>query len=78
VTCGVTLTQATAGARSILRRFISGPAAFELDAVAFTALAASVVSVSGVGAIAVPALSTVPLVAGATLTSGSGFQEFEP
>jgi hypothetical protein len=74
----VTLTQATGGARSIARQAVSGPAALDSAAVSYTALSDSVLNVAGVLAIPVPALSTIPLVAGSTLSSGDGFQEFEP
>lgn len=78
--CVVTLTQATAGARSIARRFIdagAGPAlALDDDAVDFFALTASTLTISG-AAVVVPALAIVPLVSGSVLNTGSGFQEFE-
>ncbi len=76
----ITLTQATGGAHSIARQFVNagaGPAvALSDDAVDFVALVASTLTISGI-AVAVPALSTVPLVVGSTLNTGSGFQEFE-
>lgn len=77
--CVVTLTQATAGARAIARRFVAAPAGdvtLDPDAVDFFALVASTLTVSG-QAVAVPALAIVPLVSGAVLHTGSGFQEFE-
>lgn len=74
--CLVTLTQATAGLRSVARRVAVGPETLDDNAVAFTALSACTMVIAGF-AVAVPALSTVPLVAGASLTTGSGFQEFE-
>lgn len=78
--CVVALTQATAGARSVARVFVdaaAGPAvALDDGAVDFWALTASTLTISG-AAVAVPALSIVPLVAGSVLNTGSGFQEFE-
>lgn len=78
--CTIALTQATAGARAHARKLIVGPGggglAFDDDAVTYTALTASTLTISGV-ATAVPALSTVPLVTGSVLITGSGFQEFE-
>lgn len=75
-TCEVTLTQATAGARGIARLLATGPVNLSNDAVAYTALTASNLTISGI-VTAVPALATVPLVAGSVLNSGDGFQEFE-
>lgn len=75
--CTVTLTQATAGARSQARKLVTGPATFDQDAVDYFALSASNLVISGV-AVAVPALAIVPLVSGSSLVNGSGFQEFEP
>ena len=78
-TCVVTLTQATAGAISNARKFVSrGGANVDLDegACRYFALTASTLTISG-AAVVVPALSLVPLVAGSVLTAGSGFQEFE-
>ncbi len=76
-TAVVTLTQATAGALSQARKFVAGgPVALDDGAVRFVALAAASLTISGV-VVAVPTLSTVPLVAGSVLTSGSGFMEFE-
>jgi len=75
--CRVTLTQATAGARSQARNLATGPVALSDDAVDFFALDACSLTIAGV-VVAVPALQIVPLVAGSVLTSGSGFQEFEP
>ena len=76
----VTLTQATGGARSIARQFVNagaGPAvALSNDAVDFVAVVNSTLTIGGV-AVAVPALSSVPLIVGSTLNTGSGFQEFE-
>ncbi len=77
--CVVTLTQATAGALSQARKFASapvGPIALDDGACRYVALTASTLTISGV-AVVVPALATVPLVAGSSLDSGSGFQEFE-
>lgn len=81
VSCDVTLTPATASrAFEHARAFVdagAGPAiALELGAVRFVALTASALTISG-AAVAVPALAAVPLVAGAVLNTGSGFQEFE-
>jgi hypothetical protein len=78
--CVVTLTQATAGGLSHARKYVdagAGPAV-DLDAGAcrFVALEASTLTISG-QAVTVPALSTVPLVSGSSLDTGSGFQEFE-
>lgn len=80
VSCEVTLTQATAGARPHARKLADasgGVVALDDGAVSFTALTASTLTISGISAVAVPALSTVPLVAGSTLDTGSGFQEFD-
>jgi hypothetical protein len=78
--CKVTLTPATAGARSIARQFVdaaAGPAIrLSDDAIDFWALTASTLTISG-AAVVVPALAIVPLVAGSSLNTGSGFQEFE-
>jgi hypothetical protein len=77
--CTVTLTQATAGARSIARQLVDATAgAVNLSdgATDFFALTASTLTISGV-AVVVPALQIVPLVVGAVLNTGSGFQEFE-
>lgn len=75
-TCVVTLTQATAGALAQARKYIDAAGALDPDAVRFVARVASVVTISG-AAWNVPALSSVPLVTGSVLVSGSGFQEFE-
>lgn len=79
VYCEITLTPTTAQVEHA-RNFVSagaGPAiALELGAVRYVALSASTLTISGVS-VAVPALSSVPLVAGSTLDTGSGFQEFE-
>jgi len=75
--CRVTLTQATAGARSHARKLATGPVSLSDDAVSFVALDACALVIAGV-AVAVTASQIVPLVAGSVLTSGSGFQEFEP
>ncbi len=77
--CRVTLTQATAGARSIARVFVdagAGTVALDEGATDYWALVASTLTIAGV-AVAVPALSIVPLVTGSVLLTGSGFQEFE-
>jgi hypothetical protein len=78
VTCEVTLTQASGSARSQARNFIDQATGGALDpsAVSFVALTASQLNISG-AVVNVPALSSVPLVSGAVLVSGSGFQEFE-
>jgi hypothetical protein len=79
-TCTVALTQATAGARSIARQFVDAgagpPVALDDGAVDFWALTASTLTISGAAVVA-PALTIVPLVSGAVLNTGSGFQEFE-
>jgi|GEM_PF-3795742 len=75
--CRVTLTQATAGARSQARSLATGPVNLSDDAVSFVALDACALVIAGI-AVAVTASQIVPLVAGSVLTSGSGFQEFEP
>jgi|SRR6187551_610461 len=78
-TAVVTLTEATAGGISQARKVVTrGGADVALDdgAVRYFALTVSALTISGV-ATAVPALSSVPLVAGSVLTAGSGFQEFE-
>jgi hypothetical protein len=74
-----TLTLATGTAQAQARNVVDATLAavpFELDAVRFVALSASTASISGL-LVAVPALATVPLVAGSVLLTGSGFQEFE-
>jgi hypothetical protein len=80
VSCDITLTPATASeGTEHARAFVTaggGAVALELGAVRFVALTASTLTISG-AAVAVPALSAVPLVAGSTLNTGSGFQEFE-
>jgi hypothetical protein len=79
-TCVVTLTEATAGALSQARKLADASvSAVALDdaAVRYVALTASTLTISGVTPVAVPALSVVPLVAGSSLLTGSGFQEFE-
>lgn len=75
IECRVTLTPATAGS-SQCRKLATAPASLEEGAVRFTALIASTLTISGV-VTAVAALAVVPLTAGALLTAGSGFQEFE-
>jgi hypothetical protein len=75
--CRVTLTQATAGARSQARKVATGPVDLSDDAVDFVALNACTLTIAGI-AVAVPALQIVPLVAGSVLNTGSGYQEFEP
>ena len=77
--CECTLTKATAGARSVARKLAdstAGAVALDLGAVDYWALTASTLTISGV-AVVVPALSIVPLVSGAVLNTGIGFQEFE-
>lgn len=79
IECRVTLTPATAGSVSQCRKIADAtvaPVDLDAGAVRFVALAASTVVISGT-AVAVPALSTVPLIDGSQLTSGRGFQEFE-
>lgn len=79
VECTVTLTPATAGEPAQARKIIDSggiDTPFDLDAVRFVAFVDSTLNISGV-VVAVPALSSVPLVAGALLTIGRGFQEFE-
>jgi hypothetical protein len=81
VTCRVTLTQATGAPRAQARKLAdAGGGAVTLDdgAVSFTALTASTLTIAGVAGVAVAATASVPLVAGAVLTAGKGFQEFEP
>lgn len=74
----VTATKATGGARSVARRPLSGPNAdFHPDAAFYTAITASSVTTGGLTA-TVPANITIPVVAGAVLVSGTGFEEFEP
>lgn len=79
VICIVTLTQATAGAISNARKFVDdsgGAVTLDAGAVRFVALEATVLSIGGV-AVNLTASQFVPLVVGSSLTSGSGFQEFE-
>ncbi len=78
--CVVTLTQATAGGASQARKSVDstgGTVALDEGAVRYVALTASTLTISGITPVAVPALSTVPLVSGSVLLTGSGFQEFE-
>lgn len=79
VECTVTLTPATAALSQIRKIHVAGGIAnpFDDGAIRFTALTASTLNISG-NVVAVPALSSVPLVSGATLTLGTGYQEFEP
>jgi hypothetical protein len=72
----VSLTPATSGGLIELVRPVTGPFAFDDKAFRYTALTASALVIRGVG-VAVPALSSVRLVAGSTLTSGDGFEEFD-
>lgn len=77
--CECTLTKATAGARSVARKLAdstAGAVALDAGAVDYWALTASTLTISGV-AVVVPALAIVPLVSGAVLNTGIGFQEFE-
>lgn len=77
--CVVTLTQATAGAQPTARRLAdatAGAVGLDNGAVRYWALTASTLTIAGV-AVVVPALAIVPLVSGAVLNTGSGFQEFE-
>lgn len=79
-TCTVTLTKATGSALAQARNIVNaGTGAVALDpaAVRYVALTASTLTISGITPVAVPALSSVPLVASSSLLTGSGFQEFE-
>lgn len=79
-TCRITLTKATGGVKSAARRFVTaagGAVLLSDDAVDFFALIASTLTISG-QAVVVPALQIVPLVAGSSLDTGAGFQEFVP
>ena len=75
-----TVAHASGGALSQIRSVINstgGAVAFEPDAVRYVALQASTLLISAI-AVAVPALSSVPLVLGSSLQTGIGYQEFEP
>jgi hypothetical protein len=78
----ITLTPATSGCTAVMRSLVFGNVVpFDPNAVRFTALAASVVQVgSGGSALNVNLLAnqSVMLVSGSTLTSGGGYQEFDP
>lgn len=69
----VTLTAATGGL-STVRMFV-GVQTLPASASSFTALAAATLTVAGVGPIAVPVGATLPLVAPAAVTAGSGIVE---
>ena len=76
----VTLTPATASGRPSLRSLVdAGGGAVTLpNAAAFyTALTASTLTVRTIAGIAVPVLSTVPVLSGSVVTAGSGIVEFE-
>lgn len=75
----VTVTQATGGARAIARSALdagAGAVALSDDAAFYTALSASTLTIAGLP-VSVAASLTVPVVAGSTLLTGTGFQEFE-
>lgn len=72
----VSLTPATSGGLIELIRPIAGPATFDDAAFRFTALDASALVIRGVP-VAVAALQSVRLLAGSTLTSGHGYEEFD-
>lgn len=76
----VTVTQVSNAGVACARRIVSGGPGLVLheDAIRYVALADSVVSIhGGTVVVPVPALSSVALVAGSTLTSGTGYEEFE-
>ncbi len=75
----VTLTAATGGARAVARSALDaslGAVPISDDAAFFTALSASTLTIAGLP-VTVAASQTVPVVAGSTLNTGTGFQEFE-
>lgn len=70
-----TLTPATSGGLIELRR-VAVVGAFAEEAFSYFALTASVLNIRGV-VTAVAALDRVPLLAGSSLTSGDGYEEFD-
>lgn len=75
----VTVTKATGGCRAIARSALDagiGSVALSDDAAFYTALSASTLTIAGLP-VSVAASQTVPVVAGSTLLTGTGFQEFE-
>ncbi len=78
----VTLTPATSGTDAIMRSLMFGNnLALDPNAVRFVALAATVVQVGSGGSafnVNLNVNESVLLVSGSTLTSGGGYQEFEP
>jgi hypothetical protein len=74
----VTVAPAWSGELRDFRRLIVGAGQpIEPDWSTYRALTASVVNIRGT-VVNVPALSTVPLVSGSVLTSGTGYLEFTP
>lgn len=77
VVCSVTPVT-NAGIAHARRIVAGGPLALNPAATRYFALTDSVVSIHGGTANGpVPALSSIPLVAGSSLTSGTGYEEFE-
>jgi hypothetical protein len=74
--CRVTLTPVNAPGHACARRLATGPEVLSPDAVRFVALDACALTIAGV-AVALTASQSVPLVAGSSLTTGNGLQEFE-
>jgi hypothetical protein len=75
----VTVTKATGGARAIARSALdagAGAVALSDDAAFYTALSVSTLTIAGLP-VTVAASQTVPVVAGSSLVTGTGFQEFE-
>jgi len=73
---GGTLTPATSGGLIELRRLVTGTVALDERAMQYFALTASSVNVRGT-VVAVPALSSLPLLSGSTLVSGTGYEELD-
>lgn len=73
----VTMTPATSGGLIEARRIKTVAGAFDINAVRYTALTASTVSIRGIGPLAVGVLESVALLAGSSLVTGSGYEEFD-
>lgn len=73
----VTMTPATSGGLIEAARLKTVAGAFDDNALRFTALTASTVLIRGIGPIAVGVLESVRLLAGSSLVTGSGYEEFD-
>lgn len=75
----VSVTPVSNSGIACARRIVAGgPFALNPDAKSYFALTDSVVSIhGGTAVVPVPALSSIPLVAGSSLTSGTGYEEYE-